>query len=172
MTDKKRKSYLLPLLLALIVVLGGVGVWYSMQEAKKPVEPPFIKEGRLTFGSKDSTGTFLPKISIDIEVAASPQETSRGLMYRQSMDEMQGMLFIFQEMEEQSFWMKNTYISLDILYVDDKGKIVSIQENATPLSEDLLPSFQPAQYVVEVNGGFCKRNGIGVGDWIDVKFLE
>jgi uncharacterized membrane protein (UPF0127 family) len=168
MANKKLKSYLLPGIFVLIIILGGVGVWYS----KQPVEPKFTKEGTLAFGSKDSTGKFSPKITIDIEVAASMVETTRGLMYRRSMDEMQGMLFIFDEMEEKSFWMKNTYIPLDIIYTDDKGKILTIQPNTKPFSEDQVPSYVPSQFVVEVNAGFCKRHGISEGDWISVKMGE
>lgn len=168
MADKKLKSYLLPGIFVLIIILGGVGVWYS----KQPVEPKFIKEGTLAFGSKDSTGAFSPKINIDIEVAADMIETSRGLMYRRSMDEKQGMLFIFDETEPKSFWMKNTYISLDIIYTDGQGKIVTIQPNTTPLSEAQVPSYVPAQFVVEVNAGFCERHGVVEGDWISVKMEE
>lgn len=171
MTNKKLKSYLLPGIFALIVILGGAALWKSLQAEKpvEPVEPQFIKEGTLTFGSKDSTGTFSGKLTIDIEVAASDFETTRGLMYRRSMDEMQGMLFIFDEMEEKGFWMKNTYIPLDIIYTDDQGKIVTIQGNTTPFSEEIVPSYVPAQFVVEVNAGFCQRHGVVEGDWISVK---
>jgi uncharacterized membrane protein (UPF0127 family) len=149
----------------MILVLGGVGVWYSRQ----PVEPQFTKEGSLTFGAMDSLERFQPLITIDIEIANGIFETSRGLMYRKQMDEKQGMLFIFNDMEERSFWMKNTYIPLDILYADDRGKIVSIQPDTEPLSEAQVPSNAPAQFVVEVNAGFCERHDIKVGHFISVK---
>jgi uncharacterized membrane protein (UPF0127 family) len=82
------------------------------------------------------------------------------------MSDEQGMLFIFSEAAEQSFWMKDTYISLDIIYVDDKKEIVSIQKYTTPQSEESLPSYKKAQYVVEVNAGFCDKYHIAFGDRI------
>lgn len=125
--------------------------------------PAFKKEGVLSFIGKEKGDTIR---TIDIEIAETDDERAKGLMDRKSMADSQGMLFIFTAPEEQSFWMKNTYISLDILYVDEKMEIVSIQKYATPLSEESLPSFKKAQYVVEVNAGFCDKNKIKYGDKI------
>ncbi|QEH42089.1 DUF192 domain-containing protein [Chitinophaga sp. XS-30] len=125
--------------------------------------PAFKKEGVLSFISKEKGDTIK---TIDIEIAETDEERAQGLMDRKAMAESQGMLFIFAAPEEQSFWMKNTYISLDIMYVDEKMEIVSIQKYATPLSEESLPSFKKAQYVVEVNAGFTDRNKIKFGDRI------
>ncbi|WP_160716060.1 DUF192 domain-containing protein [Chitinophaga solisilvae] len=121
----------------------------------------FKKDGTLDFLSKNQADTIR---KIDIQVAQTDQQREDGLMYRRSMTDEQGMLFIFPDMEERSFWMKNTYISLDIIYIDDKMEIVSIQKYATPLSEEGLPSFKKAKYVLEVNGGFCDKYHIAYGD--------
>jgi len=123
----------------------------------------FRKDASLAFVSKSGADTLR---KIDIQLAQTDQQREDGLMYRKSMTDDQGMLFIFPDMEERSFWMKNTYISLDIIYIDDKMEIVSIQKYATPLSEQSLPSFKKAQYVLEVNGGFCDKYHIGYGDKI------
>jgi uncharacterized membrane protein (UPF0127 family) len=123
----------------------------------------FKKEGTLAFVSKSGADTIR---RIDIQLAQTDQQREDGLMYRKSMTDDQGMLFIFPDMEERSFWMKNTYISLDIMYIDDKMEIVSIQKYATPLSEQSLPSFKKAQYVLEVNGGFADKYHIAYGDKI------
>ncbi len=125
--------------------------------------PVFKKEGVLSFISKEKKDTIR---TIDIEIAETDEERARGLMDRKSMLDSQGMLFIFSAPEEQSFWMKNTYISLDIIYIDEHQEIVSIQKYATPLSEESLPSFKKAQYVVEVNAGFADKNKIKYGDKI------
>lgn len=125
--------------------------------------PAFKKHGVLSFIGKEKGDTIR---TIDIELAKTDEERAKGLMYRKSMSDTQGMLFLFDAPEEQSFWMKNTYISLDIVYVDDKKEIVSIQKYATPLSEAGLPSYKPAQYVVEVNAGFCDKYRIKYGDKI------
>lgn len=101
---------------------------------------------------------------IDVEIARSSYELAKGLMDRNSLPHDQGMLFVFENMAPRSFWMRNTRIPLDIIYVDDKKKVVSIQKNATPMSDESLPSTGPAQYVVEVNAGFSDLYGIKPGD--------
>ncbi|PSL44933.1 hypothetical protein CLV51_105306 [Chitinophaga niastensis] len=126
----------------------------------------FKKEATLAFLSKSGADTLR---KIDIQLAQTDQQREDGLMYRKSMTDEQGMLFIFNDMEERSFWMKNTYISLDIIYIADNMEIVSIQKYATPLSEQSLPSFKKAKYVLEVNGGFCDKYHIGYGDKIAYK---
>ena len=125
--------------------------------------PAFTKEGELYFLSKVNNDTLR---TIDVEFASNDAERAQGLMDRKSMTDTQGMLFIFPAAQEQSFWMKNTYISLDIIYLDDHKEIVSVQKYTTPLSEESLPSFKRAQYVLEVNAGFCDKYHIAYGDKI------
>lgn len=123
----------------------------------------FKKQGTLAFVSKTGADTLR---KIDIQLAQTDEQRADGLMYRKSMTDDQGMLFIFPDMEERAFWMKNTYISLDIIYIADNMEIVSIQKYATPLSEESLPSFKKAKYVLEVNGGFSDKYHIKYGDKI------
>ena len=128
----------------------------------------FKKEGELTF--VDSTGN--PILKIDIEIADNDYERQLGLMKRESMEEMQGMLFIFPDERYQSFWMLNTLFSLDMIFINSKKEIVTIHKNTKPLSEQSYPSSEPAQYVLEVNAGFCDRHNIKQGDkvfWIETK---
>lgn len=128
----------------------------------------FKKEGELTF--VDSVEN--PIIKIDIEIADNDYERQLGLMNRQSMEEMRGMLFIFPQQEYQSFWMRNTLFSLDMIFINSNKEIVTIHKNTTPLSEQSYPSSAPAIYVVEVNAGFCDRHQIKIGDkifWIGSK---
>jgi hypothetical protein len=122
----------------------------------------FKKEGELTF--VDSTGNTI--IKIDIEIADNDYERQLGLMNRQSMEEMQGMLFIFPQETYQSFWMLNTLFSLDMIFINSKKEIVTIHKNTTPLSEQSYPSSEPAIYVLEVNAGFCERHNVQLGDKI------
>jgi uncharacterized membrane protein (UPF0127 family) len=129
-------------------------------------EPKFKKEGSLSF-IDNKTGQV--KKEIDIEIADNDIDRSKGLMFRKSMKENEGMLFIFEEKKPQSFWMKNTYIPLDIIFADDNGKIVSIRKNTKPLSFESILSAYPALYVVEVNAGFTGRFGIAEGDNIIFK---
>jgi uncharacterized membrane protein (UPF0127 family) len=128
----------------------------------------FKKEAELTF--VDTTGN--PIIKIDIEIADNDYERQLGLMNRENMEEMQGMLFIFPEEKYQSFWMFNTLFSLDMLFLNSNKEIVTIQKNTTPLSEQSYPSSKPALYVLEMNAGFCDRHNIKLGDkvfWMETK---
>ncbi|MGO4292661.1 DUF192 domain-containing protein [Chitinophaga sp. RAB17] len=123
----------------------------------------FKKQATLAFLSKSGADTLR---KIDIQLAQTDEQRADGLMYRKTMTDDQGMLFIFPDMEERAFWMKNTYISLDIIYIADNMEIVSVQKYATPLSEESLPSYKKAKYVLEVNGGFCDKYHIAYGDKI------
>lgn len=89
-------------------------------------------------------------------------------MYRKDLPEFHGMLFLFPREEVQSFWMKNTPLPLDIIFINSAYEIVNIARNTIPFSERLLPSGRPAQFVLEVNGGFCQRHGIEVGDRVEL----
>ncbi len=122
----------------------------------------FTKEGSVTLS--DSTGK--PKITLDAEFADTEYDRQLGLMFRKSMKETQGMLFIFPVEEMQSFWMRNTYISLDMIFIDANKKIVTIHKNTKTLSDQSYASTKPAKYVLEVVGGFCDRHGIVEGDLV------
>ena len=123
-------------------------------------------------GTPQSQVTLHPQaaspIHVSVEVAATDETRALGLMYRRELPELHGMLFLFPRQEPLSFWMKNTPLPLDILFIDSSLTIVSIARNTTPFSEKLLPSEKPAQFVLEVNGGFCQRHGIAVGDRVEL----
>lgn len=128
-------------------------------------EPVFSTEGTLVFiGQQNDSIT-----TIDIELAATPQDREMGLMYRRKMDGNQGMFFVFDTEERQSFWMKNTHIPLDIIFVSQTMRVVHIAENCIPYSLDQIPSFEYAKYVVEVNAGFSKKFGLKPGYQIRVE---
>jgi hypothetical protein len=110
------------------------------------------------------------QIQLDIEIADNDEERMRGLMDRQNLPDNAGMLFIFPNEEPRSFWMKNTFISLDIIYINSRKEIGSIQKYTQPKSTYSIPSEKPAMYVLEVNAGFTDKNGINAGDKIDFSF--
>ena len=102
-----------------------------------------------------------------VEIADSSEEQALGLMFRDSMPEDQGMLFIFPNEAPRSFWMKNTRIPLDIMYFDKDLKMVSISANAKPCRVSRCPSYPsiaPAKFVLELNAGMASELGVGVGD--------
>jgi uncharacterized membrane protein (UPF0127 family) len=123
----------------------------------------FTKQGELSF-LRQGTGEKIAQI--DIEIADTPAKRTLGLMYRRSLPQDAGMLFIFESSGPLSFWMKNTYIPLDMIFADEGKTIVSIAKNTVPLSEALIPSGKNAMYVVEVNAGFCDKHGIRTSDLI------
>lgn len=159
--------------LVLILVAGNFqhvsSLFTSSKKEKRAriTEPQFKKEGELDFISAE-TGDVIQHI--DIEIAENEAERTQGLMFRKSMEESRGMLFIFQTEKVQGFWMRNTLISLDIIYVNADLEIVKIQRRTQPLSEVSLTSDVPALYVVEVIGGYCTKHNIREGD--QIKYIK
>jgi uncharacterized protein len=99
-----------------------------------------------------------------VELATNDADRARGLMFRKSLPEGQGMLFDFKRESPVSFWMHNTYVSLDMIFIAGDGRIVHIVENAKPLSDDLIPSGGPVRAVLEVIAGTSQQLGIAPGD--------
>lgn len=99
-----------------------------------------------------------------VEVMRTPEQLARGLMFRRYMPEDRGMLFDFKTEHPVQFWMKNTYLPLDMIFISKAGKIVSIAENTEPLSEKLVPSGAPVVAVLEVNAGTAARIHAAPGD--------
>jgi uncharacterized membrane protein (UPF0127 family) len=106
-----------------------------------------------------ATGTLV----VDAEVAASPTERERGLMYRTSMGENEGMLFVFEREKVLTFWMHNTCLPLDMIFIAADGTIVGIEENTPTLTDETFSPGCPARYVLEVNAGWSRKNGVSAG---------
>lgn len=110
------------------------------------------------------TSTAKKQLAVDAEVAVTRDARTRGLMWRYTLPDGTGMLFIFPRDQPLSFWMRNTLIPLDMIFIDGKGSIVSIQENAEPRTLSSRPSTGPATYVLEVPGGWCAKNAVKAGN--------
>lgn len=111
--------------------------------------------------------------SLNVEVAETPGERERGLMYREELDIEDGMLFVFPDEDYRGFWMKNTLIPLDIIFVDKKRRIINIEEaypEPNTLDENLKTyrSEEPAKYVIETNSSFTERKNVEEGDRVDI----
>lgn len=128
-------------------------------QSTETVNIAFTKHGELELINPQ--GELFKKL--DIEIADTDYATQTGMMYRNSMEENQGMLFVFPNQQERYFYMKNTRISLDIIYLNSNAEVVSIQKNAEPYNESSLPSNAPAQYVLEIKGGLSDQWGIAPG---------
>ena len=144
--------------------------YYSCKETPEKVnltkEVTFTKEGELTLLKAENDSIIA---RLDIEIADDEYQTQTGLMYRHSMAENQGMLFIFDKEERRAFYMKNTEFALDIIYLNSDKKIVSIKKNAQPFDETSLPSNAASMYVLEVNGGLSDKWNLQQGDKISWK---
>jgi len=163
----------LPLLVCGVVLSGLLACGRSNNSSVSETEADtttisFTKEGRLAFiQGGDST------VTIDLEIADTDSARERGMMQRVGFpNDQSGMLFPFDEEQPQSFWMSNTPVALDILFVNADSQIVNIAKYTTPFSNEQYRSEEPAKYVVETPAGFADSYGIFVGDRIRWRRLE
>ncbi|MBA2691524.1 MAG: DUF192 domain-containing protein [Rubrobacter sp.] len=132
------------------------------EEAPDDLEAPLSEIEPLTINASGGEA-----VEIGVETADDGAEHSQGLMYRESLGERCGMIFVFDEEQTLSFWMRNTLVPLSIAYIDFEGSIVSIHD-MEPLDETSVRSEGPAQYALEVNQGFFEENGVEAGDEVEV----
>lgn len=122
----------------------------------------------LTGKTKKSSVEFPSRnLKVDVELAQNVAQQAKGLMFRESLAENAGMLFIFSSENPKTFWMKNTKIPLDLIFISADKKVAEIKENFEPCREGSCPSYRSvaaAKYVLEVNAGFVQKNGIQIGD--------
>ena len=146
-------------IVVLILFWGFLGYGYVHKE-----------DARITFENGNGD-----KIKILAEIADSSEERQTGLMYRKYLGQKKGMIFVFPAESNYSFWMKNTLIPLDMIFVDGDFEIVDIIENVPPCKNNPCPNYTPngdALYVIEVNADFSEKYGINLGDKIEVQFGE
>jgi uncharacterized membrane protein (UPF0127 family) len=175
MAKKRKSSKITFTILAALVALAFVS--FNVLRYKEPArkanrkippkfaqaqEIPFKKQGELQLTKADGSS-----LNFDIEIADTPEKRAKGLMFRNHLPEMAGMLFLFDEAGPRSFWMKNTFISLDILYINADKSVVQIYENTQVKSTQSLICEKPALYVLELNGGTCEKLGVKEGDKIE-----
>ena len=106
-----------------------------------------------------------------VELATNTAERAVGLMYRKELPEGRGMLFDFHDDQPVQFWMHNTYIPLDMIFIAGDGRVVRVAENAKPMSDDLIPSGRPVRAVLEVIAGTARKFGIAPGDRVTGAFF-
>ena len=104
------------------------------------------------------------RAAVRVEVARTPAELARGLMWRRELAADAGMLFVFPESDDHAFWMKNTLVPLDMIFIAEDGRIAGIVERAEPLSVTNRSVGRPSRYVLEVNGGWAAAHGVRPGD--------
>lgn len=142
--------------LVLLAACAGAG---APRDAKgDPLEP-------LTITTASGEHRFM------VEIADDDMERQRGLMEREPLADDRGMLFEFPDVAERGFWMRNTPSRLDIIYIDPRGRIVSIAKNATPMSDAVIPSNGPASGVLELRAGRADEIGARAGDRVSHPFF-
>jgi len=157
------------LVFSIVLTIGLVSCKTDSKKVVTPIKIEFKKEGELTVIKAGSDSI---KATFDIEIADDDYQRETGLMHRQTMEDHQAMLFVFPEEDYRSFYMKNTYITLDIIYLDKDGEIVSFQYDAKPLDETSLPSNIPAQYVLEIKAGLSEKFDIQIDDKVTYSLSE
>ena len=126
-------------------------------DAAAPASVSF-EESPLTVAAAGGPFEFL------VEMAVSPAQRSQGLMFRESLEEDRGMLFDFGRPQRATMWMRNTYVPLDMLFIDEDGQITQIAANTQPLSDAVIASRAPVRAVLELRGGVSAKLGIRPGD--------
>lgn len=157
--------------LCCILVSAGLLIGCEKDSEKEAIDTNpivFTKEGELQLYKP--SGTLIKEL--DIEIADNNFERETGLMYRESMEDDQGMLFIFENAAPRFFYMKNTLIPLDIIFFGSDSTIVSFQKNAKPNDLTSLPSGEPARFVLEVNAGLADEWSLEEGDKIEFQVGE
>ena len=166
---RRRKRTLIGIVaLIALPVIGGL-IYMAMPQSPPETGPRFTKQGELKILAAEDSALIK---TIDIEVKQDERGRAEGMMWRKSMEENQGMLFIMERSEPQSFWMRNTYIPLDITFISEDKRIVNIRRNAQPQSLSPQPSKGDAKYVLEVIGGFSDKFGVEAGDRIEFAIGE
>jgi hypothetical protein len=128
-----------------------------------PETPPRLRTGKIVFSEAKGAPV------TTIEVAENDHDRQRGLMYRTKMGDEHGMIFTFGEKDDHTFWMHNTCISLDMLFIDDDGMIVGIEESTPTMSDDTFSVGCASKYVLELNAGWTRAHGVVAGQKVKLE---
>lgn len=163
------KSFFIITLLQISFVFIFLCLYVFIKNENKGIEEP-INQNENVNSKIQITNSKKEEIWLYVEIADTNDERAYGLMNRASLPENQGMLFIFDNEQIQTFWMKDTYIPLDMIFIDAAGKIVNIEKDTKPLqTSPTYSSIYPVKFVLEVNGGWSKDNGIILGNHVEIK---
>jgi uncharacterized protein len=170
------KKWLMSIVLGMVVLLTTATPIFA-QSGQSPGEIPAATGTDTTQSETSQENPQLPvltivnssgeRVPVQVEITDTPEERQTGLMGRNALAEDAGMLFVFDQEQILSFWMKDTLIPLSIAYINAEGRIVDIQD-MQPLDETSHPSAEPARYALEVNQGFFAEQGVTVGDMVEL----
>lgn len=154
----------------LVLALAGLVCFTQLRHDNSPAAAPAAANGTtvLQTGTVDLFSGNGSEVPIYVELAVTDDEQEHGLMNRTSMAEDAGMLFVWSNDVQYDFWMENTLIPLDMIFIGSNLSVVDIHENAVPLSTEYISSSRPYRYVLEVNGGLCQADDISTGDRVQL----
>lgn len=138
------------------------------QTSTKPLRLTFLKQGNAVILAPDGK----QKAAFDIELADTPETQKNGLMYRDNMQDNQGMLFTYKTADQMNFWMKNTYLPLDIIFFLPDSTIYKVYPDNVPFTETSISPFEKCLYALEINAGLAKANNLQPGDKLNWKRLD
>lgn len=159
--ERKRKKNIRQSVYILIGLAFLIGVLFYARSLEQDA-----KHFRVWFKNKEGAET----VKFSLEIAYSEPDREKGLMFRREMDPSSGMIFVFPDEQMLSFWMKNTYLSLDIIFVDKNWRVVNIIEEVPPLTTEGRRASAPSKYAIELIAGSAKKHGIVAGS--EVKFIK
>jgi uncharacterized protein len=148
-------------LLLTVTIACSTGKREDSAEPMTPASP--AKPAAPYVGAKVFVKSATGEVEVKVEVVATEAKIQKGLMFREHLPLDSGMLFLMGEEKEWPFWMRNTLIPLDMLFITGDMKVAGIVENAEPLTETLRTVGKPSRYVLEVNGGWSKKNAVTAG---------
>ncbi len=154
---------ILPILACLLVFYGGIGTFININAL---AQSQLLESESLEIITSRGTYVFA------IEIADQPEERTIGLMNREKLDPRGGMLFVFDQPNNIQMWMKNTLISLDMIFIDDRGRVIKIAQHTVPHSLDVINSGQNSSFVLELAGGMSAFIGLKPGDNLKHRLFE
>jgi hypothetical protein len=135
-------------------------LWTCLAGVHDPIGAEEMRRDTLVLAAGDA------RHQISVEVAETPEEKAKGLMFRRTLADLEGMLFLYSEPQPVAMWMRNTYLALDMVFIDRAGTVIRIAERTVPFSEDRIESGGPVLAVLEINGGLAERLGLKPGDQV------
>lgn len=154
-------------IVVLALVLIGAGLFFSGLIVKEEMVAATLPKDQVAI-----LGAGGVKHLFKIELALTDEQMARGLMYREKLEDDAGMLFVYSRVQEIAMWMRNTKIPLDMLFIDNEGKIVHIAENARPYDERAISSRYPVRATLEIRGGQAAARGIKIGDTVQNAYFN
>jgi len=169
---RKLRLILFPLMALILAAAAAYGAWHLLGGDSAPARMEIDGAQPVHYDTPLTLRTDKGEVKLRVQLAITDAEQETGMMWRTSVGAEEGMLFVSPDVAPRTFWMKNTLIPLDLIFIGEGGGIVSISRNAIPKDLTPIPSVMPAKAVLEVAGGSAERWGLKVGDKVETPALR